>query len=115
MGGFKERNGDMVIVVRASARKQLNEIFNYYCAVATKNVALKIIGKIREAIDILAMHPKIGPILYDYTDDVPFTYRSLVAHPNYKVIYRIDKDRVIVVAVWDCRQDPKMLEAKLLS
>nr|WP_325289220.1 hypothetical protein [uncultured Bacteroides sp.] len=45
--------------------------------------------------------------------DLPFTYRSIVAHPHYKVIYRVEDDKVIVISVWDCRQDPSGLDNEL--
>ncbi|WP_308553626.1 type II toxin-antitoxin system RelE/ParE family toxin [uncultured Mediterranea sp.] len=102
----------MVVVVRNGAKRQMREIFDYYRTVANRKVAQKIISKISETIDLLTVHSHIGVILPGHAD-LPFTYRSIVAHPHYKVIYRVEDDKVIVISVWDCRQDPSGLDNEL--
>lgn len=102
----------MVVIVRNGAKRQIREIFDYYRTVANRKVAKKIVSKISETIDLLTVHPHIGGILSGYAD-LPFTYRSIVAHPHYKVIYRVEDDMVIVISVWDCRQDPSGLDNEL--
>lgn len=42
--------------------------------------------------------------------DNPMIYRSLVACKHYKLIYRVEKNIIKIVAVWDCRQNPKKLK-----
>lgn len=102
----------MVIVIREGAKRQLREIFDYYRIVANRKVAYKMIDKIRDAIELLATHPLMGTTLTEYVG-LSFAYRSIVAHPYYKVIYRVEGENVIVISVWDCRQDPATLGGEL--
>ena len=102
----------MVIVIREGAKRQLREIFDYYRIVTNRKVAYKMIDKIRDTIELLATHPLMGTTLTEYAG-LSFAYRSIVAHPHYKVIYRVENDKVIVISVWDCRQDPATLEDEL--
>ena len=88
----------MVVIVRNGAKRQMREIFDYYRTVANRKVAQKIISKISETIDLLTVHSHIGVILSGQAD-LPFTYRSIVAHPHYKVIYRVEDDKVIVISI----------------
>jgi Txe/YoeB family toxin of Txe-Axe toxin-antitoxin module len=52
---------------------------------------------------------KIEPIL----EDRPQTYRSLVINHINKVVYRAEDDRIVVVAIWDCRRAPETLAGQI--
>ena len=45
--------------------------------------------------------------------DRPQTYRSFVINHINKVVYRAEEDRIVVVAIWNCRRDPKTLVAQV--
>lgn len=63
--------------------------------------------------DKLAASPEMTPVEASLAD-APYSYRALVVERSYKVIYRFDqkKEEIIVVALWDCRQDPEILKKK---
>ena len=48
-----------------------------------------------------------------------FTYRSILVHRNYKLIYRVEPedretaDRVLIIDVWDTRMNPDFLAARI--
>lgn len=46
------------------------------------------------------------------TMDIPYLpkiYRSLVIDKHYKLIYRVNKDSIDILSIWDCRQDPNRI------
>lgn len=89
------------------AEKQLKDIFNYYTHVADERIARRLVNKIVVRTDILESYPQIGSceeLLINYQDE----FRYLI-QDNYKIIYRVEKERVVIVSVFDCRQNPKKL------
>ena len=55
--------------------------------------------------DLLSANPylgKIEPVLKDSAK----SYRSMVQHKDYKIIYTLEDDKQIhIVAIWHCRKD----------
>ena len=92
------------------ASGRLKEIFSYYKKEAGLAVARKLIQEILDATIVLGTNPELGqtePLL----SQRPQEFRHLVCR-HYKVIYWLDRaqDRVVIVHVFDCRQNPtKML------
>ena len=98
------------IVWANPAKVDLKDIFEYI-AEFSEDAALRIITKILDRVEILKGFPEIGPIeplLSHKTDG----YRYLV-EGNYKIIYRITGVRVIIVTVFDARQNPQKMEKKV--
>lgn len=84
-------------------------------------------AKISEKLDstfkaysrLLSAHPLLGhrePLL---THIAGITYRSILVHRNYKLIYRVEPedseeaDRVLIIDVWDTRMNPDFLAARI--
>jgi len=96
------------------AIENLKYIFFYY----SKNVSRKIAHKIRlqllDATKQLIKHPESGQIessLSQLNQD----YRFIVCG-NYKIIYRILENQIIIFDVFDTRQNPiKMNDTNRLS
>lgn len=68
---------------------------------------------------LLSTHPLLGhrePLLAHITG---LTYRSILVHRNYKLIYRVEPvdseeaDRVLIIDVWDTRMNPEFLAARI--
>lgn len=93
-------------------KHQLREIFDYHERVAGRRTAYRIIRQIRNTIFYLRSFPYMGIIDSDLESSL-FIYRSLVAHPNYKVIYRIEGKMIHITAIWDTRQQPEKLRDML--
>ena len=83
----------------------LQEIFDYYSFNASISVASQIVKRIVKKSIILESNPFIG-VKEQLLADRLFEYRFLVV-TKYKVIYRFNDDIVRIVAVFDCRQNPK--------
>lgn len=99
----------MVIRPSETVQRQMREIFDYYVQEASWEVAHKVCGQIQETIDRLLIFPTMGVVEPDLK---PRTYRSIVAHPNYKVIYYIE-EVIFITGIWACRQDPGRLKSMI--
>ncbi len=78
------------------AVKHLDTIYDFL-AKKNEQAAIKVYNEFLDTADtVLKENPK--------------NYRSLVACKHYKLIYRIEKNIIKIVAVWDCRQNPKKLK-----
>jgi plasmid stabilization system protein ParE len=91
-----------------SARFQLEEIFKYYRDVSGLRIAQKLKNKIFDRTWQLAKFPESGP-LEPLLSSRKLDYRYLV-EGNYKIIYWIDNQNIIIAAVFDCRQNPTKLQ-----
>ena len=79
----------------------MQDIYVYYRKEATESVARRVIRTIREKAHLLADHPMLGLVDMDLLEP----YRSIVVL-YWKLIYRINGDQIIIVRVFDARQDP---------
>jgi len=98
---------EMNIVLSKKAKIHLRHIFGYYKTVAGTTVANGIIEKIIDSMSNLSQHSEMGmrePLLVHY----PNNYRYLV-DGNYKIIYWMNGQDVIIASVFDCRRNPKDL------
>jgi addiction module RelE/StbE family toxin len=99
------------IVWTNPAKKDLQDIYNYL-AEFSENAAFRVITKILEKTEVLkGGFPEIGqqePLLSHKRD----VYRYLV-EGNYKIIYRVKGNRVIIDTVFDARQNPKKMDDKV--
>ena len=89
------------------ASGDLDKIYDYYL---TKNprAAAMMYNKILDDVEILATQPYIAAI-EQILIDCPENYRSLIVE-NYKVVYFIKDDLVLIVQIFDCRQNPIKLK-----
>lgn len=92
------------------AKKQLEEVFEYYKEEASLKVANKlIIGIIQKTIN-LKTNPEIGAV-EEFLSERKEKFRFLV-YKDYKVIYWINKseNRVEIADIFDTRQNPIKLK-----
>jgi plasmid stabilization system protein ParE len=92
--------------------QELSDVVDYFMEVAGKRSATRITAKIIAASAHLASHPEMGPVECRL-EGLPYTYRSVVADKNYKIIYRIDAGIVHIFSIWDCRQAPETLKERV--
>ena len=81
----------------------LDKIYNYYVKLNPRAAAM-LYNKILDDVEILKTQPYVAALeqmLIDFSEE----YRSLVIG-NYKVLYFIKNDTVLIVQVFDCRQPP---------
>lgn len=95
------------------AEHELDNIFSYFLINAGENIARKIVLEVILTSDYLKINPHIGQI-EELLMGSKRKYRYILSK-NYKVIYTIDsiKKKVIILDVFDARQNPKLLKRNL--
>jgi len=95
------------------AVNDLDKIYEFY-AVKNLRAAAIIYNSILDDAEILKTNPfiaKIEPSL----DDLPQKYRSLiVSKGRFKVTYFVAHERINVVYVWSCRQNPQEIRSRFV-
>ena len=69
--------------------------------------AVRFFREMFAAVKELATFPEMGPLVFDV--EPPGYYRQIV-RGHHRVFYRLERDTVIVLRVWDSRRDPRTLE-----
>lgn len=94
-----------------------NDLEDIYLFQAQQNQrsAAKIHNQIYDTVEMLKTFPlsgKVDPLLNEENSTV---YRSLIARRRYKIVYKTDDERVYIIAIWDCRQDPERQKPSVLE
>lgn len=93
-----------------TAKRDLIEIVEYI-AIDSLSLAKKTANKIRRKCQTLETHPGRGRWVPELQSVGVFIYRELIEKP-WRIIYRLEKETVLVIAVLDSRRD---LESILLE
>ena len=99
----------LVVWARAAAH-DLEELVAYIAADSPGN-ARRVLRSLRERAARLEGSPERGPVVPELARIGIQTFRELVVRP-YRMMYRVDTDRVTMLAVFDGRRD---LEEVLLE
>jgi len=92
------------IVWSSLAKLQLKAIFEYFnFKKKSKSYSLKLNRLIQTELKTLPQQPNIGK----KTDSI--NVRGLLVE-NYYIFYEINETHIIILSVWDTRQDPKRLK-----
>ncbi|MEO8513933.1 MAG: type II toxin-antitoxin system RelE/ParE family toxin [Ignavibacteria bacterium] len=67
-----------------------------------KNIIKKIDFRIRNIVEYLKLFPDLG-VVYK-SKNARILYKD-----NYSIIYRIENKDILILHIWDTRQDPKNL------
>lgn len=104
----------MKIIWTEFAIINLKEIYDYYVLNVSKKVADKIRSQIFISSNQLIKNINSGPV-EDNLKSLNENYRYLVSG-NYKLIYKIDGNKIIKQDIFDVRQNPpKMNDEKRLN
>ncbi len=83
------------------AKEDLIDILEFYFERNQSNsYSFKLHNEIQESIELLRMYPLLG-LRTDY-DNVRYLIKR-----NYQILYEIFKNRILIVMIWDARQNPK--------
>ncbi len=106
----------MAARMRIRVKKEAKRRFRQILLEGKKLFGVRVTNRLYETyihdLELLSQNPLMGqiePILLNE----PFVYRALPIHGHYKLIYRIDKDIIYVVDIWDTRREPKKLADEL--
>jgi len=90
----------------------LSEIIEYI-AFEDKTLAMQILGKIEAQVTRLEQLPKSGRLVPELKAFDLLTYREVV-FPPWRIIYKIDKQQVVIILVLDSRRNLEDLLLKKL-
>ena len=94
------------------ARESASEISIYIFSELGSKASNKFPQSIEKTTNVLKCKPfagRIEPLLCGSKNE----YRSLVVNKINKLVYRIEHDTIVIVAVWDTRREPKKLAEEL--
>lgn len=94
----------MEVVWSEFSQIALKNIFDYYKKNASKSVAVKIKNQILNSTKHLTKNPEVGQteiLLKELNEN----HRYIVTG-NYKVIYKITENHILITDVFDVRQNP---------
>lgn len=89
-------------------KADLKTIAEYYKKEASITVAKRITEAIRQEARRLIEMPFIGQLEPSLNND-SYIYRYLVCK-HYKLIYYVKGNSVVIICIFDCRQDPDRLK-----
>jgi toxin ParE1/3/4 len=90
------------VVWSSTALLDLSAIFEYHRR-RDPAAARALVRRLHDAAERVAAHPDSGPLATDL--EPPDRYRHMVVRP-YRLIYRVDTNRVLMLRVWDARRNP---------
>ncbi len=105
------------VIWASVAENDLARIIEYIANDSTRN-ALKVLNKLKKKTANLHHSPKRGRIIPELHEYGIYQYRELIIAP-WRLMYRVQEERVYVLAVLDSRQNiedillKRILEAKL--
>ena len=93
------------IIWSRRAQTDRKEIFKYWNKRNKSNIySKKLNGLFKEAVRLISQYPEIGKP----TDNKNARIKIV---RNYLIIYEVDdKDRLLILTVWDSRQNPQRLK-----
>ncbi|GGG52387.1 type II toxin-antitoxin system RelE/ParE family toxin [Epilithonimonas arachidiradicis] len=99
---------EVKVIWTTLARKQRNAIFDYWNNRNKSNrYSIKLNLTIYQKIDLLKSNPLSGI-------ETNFEPYRILHFENYGLVYRLEKDLLYIISVWDNRQNPSKLK-KLLG
>jgi toxin ParE1/3/4 len=97
----------MTVVLLKTAQSRLDEIVEYYRLLGYGKYGRKIRAAILTKALLLKAHPQLG-VVEEALTSLGLGHRFLV-EGNYKIIYRVEGQHVLITDVFDTRQDPEKL------
>ncbi len=98
----------MKLVYTQQAITSLQECLDFFPPEVTVAKVNEIRDKILEKADKLIENPYLGQ-LEEYLEHLGQSHRRIV-EGNYKIVYRIENDVIVVTDIFDSRQDPEKMK-----
>lgn len=97
------------VVLTQRAQTSLEEITDYYLSEHTAARTIKVIESIEEAFELIADKPKNYPVCFDIKEPAE-NIRQIIVHNTFKIVYRIQKDKIEVVEIFHGKRNPVRLK-----
>ena len=90
------------VVVSKRAAKNLDKILAYIHSEFGENITIKITKKVFSCIELIAEFPDVGTVEVKENG-----IRGFLIKRQLKIFYRVKKNRLIIINLFDTRQHPK--------
>ncbi|MGV9004108.1 type II toxin-antitoxin system RelE/ParE family toxin [Flavobacterium sp.] len=95
---------ERIIVWSSTAKKELKNLLEFFIfRNKSKTYSLKLHKKIQTEVSLLILQPTIGK----KTNSV--NVRGLFIE-NYYIFYEVNQSHIIILSIWDTRQNPEKLK-----
>lgn len=94
----------MIVIWSEKAENTLKQTADYILEKFGENNRNNFIKEVYKIVKLLETNPnlcKIETLLVDFPE-----YRSIVVNFLNKIIYRVEDDKILIVALWDVRREP---------
>lgn len=98
---------EVIIEWSDKSKNQIRDIFDYYSSQISPQLAKKIVQTILVKPNILVQQPNIGK-REDILLKIDPRIRVLI-EGHFKIVYLREKGKIIILSVFDSRQDPEKL------
>ncbi len=98
----------MKVVWVPEARASMLQVARYINAKFGHKGLMDFRQRVKEAEKLIQSGPSVGYI-DPLFEDRPLTYRSVIVNRWSKLVYRVEKKTIYIVAFWDGRRDTKAL------
>lgn len=99
----------MAVIYTRQALSSLREALELIKPKVSKEKLKEVRKKIFDKADKLQDNPKLGQ-KEEYLAHLDKGHRRVI-HSHYKIIYLVQKDRIIVTDIFDTRQDPEKMKS----
>ena len=97
------------LLLTKRAEISLEEITDYYLTRHSVNRTKKVIKSLEEAFEKILASPHSYAICFDIEQPQKNT-RQMIVHNTFKVIYRIEVDKIIIIEVFHGSRNPDLLK-----
>lgn len=88
--------GTMLITFAESTVQDLEDILAYYADQEMPQVGSRLVAEIITDIELLSNQPRMGRMVPEFEQD----FLLELIRPPFRIVYRVDRDRVRIVRVW---------------
>jgi plasmid stabilization system protein ParE len=97
------------VIVTPSTIGDAKNIFSYYEANFSHSFSKKLLKEFVAYVRRLEQMPEMGP-KESLLEHLNRNYRYVLVQRRYKLVYLYEHQTCFILMIWDCRQDPKLLE-----
>ena len=98
----------MKIVWTSKAKSQIRDIFDFYSKKVSIKLANRIVSEITQKPSVLLKYPSLGQ-RESLLEEVDPRIRYLI-QGNYKLIYLPTENEIVIISVFDTRQNPSKIK-----
>ena len=93
------------VLLTKKAEASLEDIISYYLNENSVERAIKVI----DSFEKISKSPQIFPVCFDVKKPI-LSVRQMIVHNTFKIIFRIQKDKIQILEIFHGKRNPKLLK-----